>query len=498
MRMTRRITLVHVREFSRQAVIVIISFLLLIALFMATIGNLEHKSYAMAFLSSCVLLVLTRIVFRTKGFEKIIKWINRSNPIYICLILSTLCLFVNGIFAFYFRPVQAADYRTFYQVAKDLASGSHPGMKDYVAMFPHILGYSSVLSVFFRLFGQQLSVAVGLNVLLTVLSGILLFYLTLEMTDSFSATMIYLLWTICPSKMFYNTMSLSEPTYTFFILLFFWLTKQFELSIHRRVRPTIVTLYASLAGIILAAVQATRPIGIIPILSLGLWLLFLSGQTVERKQLKVWSGFFLVLISSFYIGNMVWCDYATKQLEQTPPSVPGYSIYVGFNLETNGSYSDTDMDLLQSRYFGEYNRNAEATQRSMFEDAKIRIINAKPFLSRLLPTKLCTLLGHDEGGVYYARESLSAKQYALGCVISNLWYYYTCLISIVGLIHIKKKQECGLIIIAIIFAIGLITAQLLVEVAARYHYVLISVLLLIGGYAFSSHNSQKIIYDGVK
>ena len=69
----------------------------------------------------------------------------------------------------------------------------------------------------------------------------------------------------------------------------------------------------------------------------------------------------------------MWKTYASARLEQTPPSVPGYSIYVGFNPETQGSYADEDMELLQSRYFGEYNRNAEAAQQSMLESAKQRI-----------------------------------------------------------------------------------------------------------------------------
>ena len=485
--------MIYVKDLLRKIVLFLLLLLLLLALFLETIGNLKHKSYSIAFLFSCLLFVLInkqKIFFRIKTFRTINKSINQIAPARLCFILSAFCLFINGLFAFYFHPVQAADYRTYFQVAKDIASGIHPGMKDYVAMFPHILGYSSILSVFFRLFGQQLSVAVGLNVVLTVLSGIILFFLTLEMVDPFSATMIYILWIFCPSKLFYNTMSLSEPTYTFLFLLFFWLVNRFKVSCALRHWQAIAIFYAGLSGIILAVVQATRPIGIIPIISLGLWLLFLSNRDIDWNHVKVWSVFFFILLSSFYTGNTIWRNYATKQLEQPPPSIPGYSIYVGFNLETNGSYSDADMDLLQSRYFGEYDRNAEATQRSMFEDAKVRIIKAMPRLPHLILSKLLTLLGHDEGGVYYAKESLSSKQYTFGCIISNIWYYYTCILAIEGVVQIQKQQESGLIFVLIIFAIGLIFAQLLVEVAARYHYVLIIVLLLIGGYSLNWHSSD--------
>ena len=190
------------------------------------------------------------------------------------------------------------------------------------------------------------------------------------------------------------------------------------------------------------------------------------------------------------MGTGLWRSYATEQLEQAPPSVPGYNIYVGFNLETGGSYSDSDMDLLQSSYFGEYERNAEAAQQRMLQDAKIRIAKAKPVMLRLMFTKLRTLLGHDEGGVFYAMESLSSGLYSACCILSNIWYYLIVLFAAFGCMAIWKRKESGSALVWILFAIGLILAQLLVEVAARYHYALIPILLMIAGYAFDQSTKQ--------
>ena len=234
---------------------------------------------------------------------------------------------------------------------------------------------------------------------------------------------------------------------------------------------------------ILTFVQAARPIAVIPIIALVLWCGFLMDGGILRKHWKEWLLMGIVLVLSYRVGTGFWRTYATEQLEQAPPSVPGYNIYVGFNLETNGSYSDTDMDLLQSRYFGEYERNAEAAQQSMLQDAKLRIAKAKPVMLRLMFTKLRTLLGHDEGGVFYAMESLSGGQYRICCILSNIWYYLIVLFAACGCIAIWKRKESGSVLLWILFAIGLILAQLLVEVAARYHYALIPILLMIAGYA---------------
>lgn len=485
----------------RKTVLAIFLVLLVLPLALETIGNLSHKSYLLALLASGVLFA--GIWLSCRRWKGLCDQINGSSAVVVCVILSILCLLVNGAFAFFFRPVQAADYRTFFQVAKDLSLGAHPGMKDYVAMFPHILGYASFLSLFLKLFGQSLSVAVVLNVALSTMTGILLFCLVLRMTDPGSASVAYLFWIFCPSKLFYNTMSLSEPYYTCLSLLLFLIVQRTAERMEagkqdnagtktRGSMPAVLVPAAAVSGIILTLIQAARPIALIPIIALVLWICFLMDGKSLRKQWKGWAVFVLVLLLSYGAGGRIWRTYATEQLEQRPPAVPGYNIYVGFNLETNGSYSDTDMDLLQSRYFGVCERNAEAAQQKMLEDAKLRIDDAKPVLMRLMLAKLKTLLGHDEGGVFYAMESLSNRQYKVCCVLSNIWYYLIILFSVHGIMDLWKGKESGSVLAYILFAIGLILAQLLVEVAARYHYVLIPVLLVTAGFAIQRVQDRQI------
>ena len=470
--------------------------LLILPIGLQTFGNLSHKSYLLALSGACILFAALAL-FRRRG-QKLFDRVNRCNPILICILLSAVCLIVNGSFAYLFRPEQAADYRTFFQVAKDLSLGNHPGMKDYVAMLPHILGYSSFLSVFLRVFGQNLMVAVWLNVVLTAVTGIILFCLTCDMTDLASGSAAYLFWILCPSKMFYNTMSLSEPYYTCLLMLFFLLVfcSAKLISSGNRKQQIKAAFAAMICGVVLALVQSARPIALIPIIALVLWVVFLSDLKMLRDSWKEWTVFILILILAYAGGEKLWNGYASEQLEQNPPAIPGYNIYVGFNLETNGSYADEDMELLQSRYFGEYERNAEATQQRMLEDAKTRIAEARPVMMRLMIAKLTTLLGHDEGGVFYALESLSSSQYRLGCLISNIWYYLIIFFSVCGTVRLWRQREQCAVFVAVLFVIGLILAQLLVEVAARYHYALVPILLLVSAFAFQVR-TKELHFKGV-
>ena len=480
------------REPLRKIVLVLFLALVTVPVFLCTAGNLSHKSYLSAFCISCV---LTLLLWAGRGVSgRFQNRINTRKPVIACVVLSLLCLLINGAFASLFHPVQAADYRTFFQVAKDLAAGNHPGMKDYVAMFPHILGYSSFLSVFLRLFGQNLSVAIALNVVLTTVSGIALFWIIYKLTDTFSASAAYCLWIICPSKLFYNTMSLSEPYYTCLLLLFILLVTGISVMLNRGERPryVLIAAFAMLSGVILTLVQSSRPIAAVPLLALVIWVLLLMRMEDLRRTWKGWALFILITIVCYAAGQAVWKNYAAEQLEQLPPSLPGYNIYVGFNLETNGSYSDEDMTLFQDRYFGEYERDAESAQQSMLADAKMRIAAAGSRLPRLMLEKLKTLLGHDEGGVFYAMESLSTRQYRISCMVSNIWYYLVCILTVTGTIRIWQSGECGTILVAVLFVVGLILAQMLVEVAARYHYSLIPMLLLVSAYNFPHRYAPRL------
>ena len=72
--------------------------------------------------------------------------------------------------------------------------------------------------------------------------------------------------------MFYNTMSLSEPYYTFLILMFFLLLRQSEALTMKggRARFAWIVILAVVCGMILTLVQAARPIAAIPIIALAL------------------------------------------------------------------------------------------------------------------------------------------------------------------------------------------------------------------------------------
>ena len=482
------------RTVLKRIILTIAAVLFCIGIGAGTVGNLSHRSYLIAFLIAIFLAVLSLLFW--KRFPGASASLDRFEPAVICILISTVCLLLNGAWVFCFHPVQAPDYRTFYEAAVNLSEGVELANKDYIAMFPHILGYSAFLSLFLRLLGKSIMTAAVVNVLLTAGSCVLIYMLSLHWTGKRTAAAYAgMLWTICPSKLLYNTMALSEPYYTFLLLLFFMLTSLVfdlgqpaasdNLNAGKKERPVLrAVLLGMFCGLILALVNSARPIGVIPIIAFLIWRLLLRRRSRRKEMRRASIAYLLVLLVAYVSVGRVWNSYAAARLEQTPASVPGYSIYVGFNPETQGSYSDADMELLQSRYAGEYNRDAEAAQRSMLDSAGERIHENKKDIPSMMVHKLGTLLGHDEGGAFYSRENLSERSYALWCVACNVWYYYVCILAAFGGFVLWKEKRGDSSWLIPLCIVGVILAQLMVEVAARYHYCLIPMLVLMASFWF--------------
>ena len=164
-----------IRTVVKRIILLTSAVLLCIGLGVGTLGNISHKSYLAAMIIA--ILMTAFMAWIVKCHPDALTALDRFRPTTVCVAVTALCLLLNGVWVFCFRPVQAPDYQTFYEAAVNLSQGNKLGNQDYIAMFPHILGYAAFLSVFLRLFGQNILTAALLNVLLTGASGILIYIL---------------------------------------------------------------------------------------------------------------------------------------------------------------------------------------------------------------------------------------------------------------------------------------------------------------------------------
>ena len=407
------------------------------------------------------------------------------------LTLSVICLVVKTAWIYVVRIQPMVDYATFYNYAESLAE-NWVAESRYVALFPHIFGYSSFLSIFIKIFGGGYHLAPILNVLLTLISGMMLYRIARNLINLQAAVSVYLLWIICPSQTIYNSLALSDPLYTTFIIAFVLMLSELNRQKSGEDRPSVrkMIIAGLVAGVILRAINCCRPIAAILVIAIIIWIFVLRVKELLNKNFrKMWIPFLISLTFIYVITGFLWNWYVTMRLGEEPASVPGYNIMVGFNPKSLGTWNQEDIDLLFS-YSGQSGSTAEWAQQQMLEAAKERIFSGDIDFSYLMKEKIKTFLGADSVCVNYHTSVISDTQDL--SIICNSFYYAVMLMSILGGVKLWKHSRHTVAVILPLYVIGLTLAQMLVEVAPRYHYSVIPIILLIGQYALYPGRNQEI------
>lgn len=389
----------------------------------------------------------------------------------IALILAAICLVVKLVAVLRWRVEPAADYATFATTAADLARDGSISLHRYVALFPHIYGYSAFLSVFYRVFGSGQLVAPIVNAGLSAVTAALIYLLIRRYSSKKSGIFAAILWIICPSQTLYNIYVLSEPLYTAELvgamLLCDSLRRRLKTNAPQGFRATLGV--AAGLGALLAAVQLVRPIGTIIVIALAGLLLAVDlpyGAKTAAKRL----GALAVVIAVMLCGTRLVGLRTDAALGEPAAHSVGYSYAVGLNEKSGGRW-DADVSARLMKYSDEEGATADYAQSRMMNDVKALIKSGEIDYLSLFKVKFENLLSHDHsvvksyGGKVFARQDLFAD----AC---DIFWLATSLMAAVGCVCALARKERGVLLVAALYGIGLVAAQMLVEVAIRYHYSL--------------------------
>lgn len=400
------------------------------------------------------------------------------------LLLTILCLVVKGAWVVLVRLPLEYDYATFWNYANELATQPVVDNSRYLALFPHIFGYASFLSWFVKLFGPQPLLAQGINVLLTLCSGSLLFLLGRRFWGLAGGTAAYLLWIVCPSQTMYNSMVLSEPLYTTLLLLFLFLLSG---PLPRRMGQTL--LLGGGAGLVLRWFHGVRPIGAVLLIALALWRFCLAPDgLLERESRRHWLALLGALLAVYLATGPLWQARIAARIGEEPSTTPGYSVLVGFNETASGVWNQADSDLLYS-YSNQPGTTAQQAQEQAMDAAVERITSGELNFVALFREKLRGFLGADSACVSYsARVVRHTVWFARGC---NAFFYLVLLLSTGGAVALWREKDRSIVLLLPLYLLGLTAAQMLVEVAGRYHYSMIPIFLLLAQRALISPERES-------
>lgn len=431
------------------------------------LGVRQNGEAAKAF---CLAVVAAAVLW--KGLPWLAQRLAKLTAVKVWLLLTVLCLVLKGSWVVLVQVPPLGDYATFWGYANWLAKLSVLNNGRYMALFPHIFGYSSFLSWFIRIFGSGELLAQWLNVILTALSGSFLFLLAKRWWGLDAGISAYLLWIFCPSQTIYNSLILSEPLYTTILLGVLLLLTPWE---DGRKRPVLL---GAVVGLLLRWLNGVRPIALVVVIALLIWRFLLKPEKLgQREERRFWLPALAGLLAVYLITGPLWQAHLTRRIGEEPATTPGYSVLVGFNTQYSGQWNQKDSDLLFS-FRDEPGATAQQAQEKAMEAAKARITSGEVSFFHLMKEKVRVFLGTDSACVGYASTVL--RHTALFSLACNSFYYTAILLAAVGLIRLWRQGARSLVLLLPLYVLGLTCAQMLVEVAGRYHYSLIPVFLLLG------------------
>lgn len=446
--------------FSARAIYIIYGFfaaLLIINYFSDT----QKYNYVFLLVSFLFLCLIGTFILRKGSL-----YLEKLNETKCFLVLLIICLAVKLTWIFMYKIEPLVDYATFYYTAESLSKDFVISSR-YVALFPHIFGYASFLSIIFKIFGVSYMIPPIVNVVLSTISMGLIYFICRRISGVRTAITASVLWILLPSQTIYNMFAMSEPLYCT-ILLLIW---AIMIIVYEKL-PSIsikkLLFYSVLLALLLALMNMVRPIAAVPIIALAIWLFIIDTRHLGNKKLLVSKATYLgVILLGYFVFSSAANHYITLRLGEEIASTPGYNFYVGFNTESSGTWNAADSELL-IYYNDKPGWTANEVQKQMLEEAKKRIQSGNIDFSKLFFDKFIVFLGEDSQAAGYAQPVLDHPvRYA---VISNVFYYFLIATSLLGVVKAFKNRNKSSVFIICLYTIGLTLAQMLVEVAPRYHY----------------------------
>lgn len=472
----------------RRIMLTILIILLALAAVLALTEGLESHSYLFALvMGAAAAALLLRLRGRTGLGRSFDALCARRGSVRCGAVLTALCFALGLVWALVIRIEPFSDYQTYWDCAVSIAYGQEIYSTEYVAMYPHILGYASFLALFIRVFGAHVLVGVLLGLVLSCLSGLLIYAICLETLDLGAAVFAYGLWAFYPGRIMLGSLIFSEPLYTCLVLLFLWLMLRLYARQDRLKNRWLPALAWGLGlGLLLEAINAVRPISAILLIAFVLWLFLLRGREMKDGRLwRLWLTVLVLMILVFQGVGKAWNAHLENILGEEPAGLPVYNLYVGFNMDTLGQWSSEDMDLLFS-YRRQPGGSAPAAQRSMLPHVAERLQSGQIDYLQLFGSKLFVFLGNDELGGYTYRFTRSQGFVKICMVVCNCYYYLLLSLALWGLGRLWKLRQRSSFALLPLYMLGLTLAHLLIEVSSRYHYSLIPLFIVFAAFAWGS------------
>ena len=415
-----------------------------------------------------------------------------NNPVLLLILIAVASLVPRIIWVLLVHVIPQSDFYTYHSLAEALAQGNILYPK-FISLFPHVLGYSKVLSLVYTVFGARPETAVIFNIVLNL--GILFLLYTLgklfyDEKTGLIAALIYAFW---PSQIFYNALVLTEPFFTFCTLFVIVL---YLVIIRNIKKPRCLILSFIGIGVAAGLLKYIRPASVIMLLSIMIHYLFLQQtKTVsnkERNKLYLYkAGLILIILISYSLTSSFILNCIGHRVGfEAAGNSSGFYILVGLSQESEGRWNQEDSSLLDPMISqGMTSENMQKIYSDMGIE-RLKNMNLLSFI-QLQINKNRHMWGNDCKGISYAQNSISNTSH-ISISKHSKWlifiadgYYFVFLLLSCAAFYVARGKLATDSYILYLFILGTVAAHMLVEVHSRYHYTAVPLLCVLAAAVFT-------------
>lgn len=419
----------------------------------------------------------------------LVKIVNYRYFTLITLSFTTLlAIIVRLYFYSHFSYAPVSDPVTFYDAAQKIANSTGLTGNSYPAFFPYLAAYDNVLGVAMKVIRDPWLATILPNTIFDIAAAFIVYFLTKKLSKPSSKLPIlaFAVWLLNPFNIIFSTLSLPIIIVNFFIiatvLLVYLLIK--EVLARRIIQSLVCTL---LLGVTIGIGNCFRPIFIIALVAL--FLLFVYTLLTHRNtgKLLLFLGVsFLLIVVIFFGVQKANLTLVAKETGLTPASnASGWSIYIGSNSATNGTWNQADQDRMSQICKDE----------KSFDDChqKLQKVGIERYKSygiggslNLFIRKLY-VFSSDQGSTYNANDSLgnyanSKTQKIMNVYITIFIIVLFCLSSWYLYYAAKTIRSTGTISPTVLFVallvLGFSLSDMFVEAAERYAQIMYPLFIL--------------------
>lgn len=491
-----------------------IGFLYIIVCGFMSLGKGQEYSY---FPKGLLILGLF-IVWMTAQFSAVVSakfhlsevfaarkvWVRITEGIIVIIVLAA-ALYVRLYMINWISVPPKADYKTYFEIAQLLHEGTlqkaGKGYCDYIAMFPHVLGYSFILSKLFDVVGVNVQAGLYLNVFFSMATILITYRIGRKLGGRITGLVALVGCAFWPSQVMYINILSAEYSFTFFLFLCVWLFISLVMDYGADTKHSVrgFTLHL-LLGALIAIAAAIRPMALILLIAVILVLIpqktkMPVGKSINDIPLTVralgkgWIRIILILIPYLIISTVVTTNEELAVNRTLPSSSTsfGYNLLVGLNTESEGGWNQEDKDLL----YNTMEETGSATQAHITcrDLAFTRLIINPKGIFNLFILKYELLWGNDDYGattniMFLAEDDRLPEELEMLLYTIRDWndvvYVIFIFLGLIALIYMWKKDGNWSVLLVLLY-LGTVAMHLMVETQNRYHYFVIQAFIILAG-----------------